>query len=1014
MSNSAEELSPLAAYEELMRFANKCGEAPLRLALHASVPQGFHPDLLHLLKRNFVSEAGDDPTTEVDVLFSPICEDLGRGFFRFDPQVRTLLLDNLASNYANEPKSRIYRVANFLLFYVDHFDRSTTGSQDQLWRDYLEMQRWVAFAFVSPESAARQLAAALENADSSQNFAARMQLGGLASALVAPLVGYRGLLKYAAGLQKWELGNYQEAEEFFADVTEHDLKVGDTVLRPAAKIIEEWRKRNPGASAEQPSGPAEEVSEPDEPVSVSSGKFDEAITSLESELTEVRRRGVELLGDVNAPAAAVPALIRALNDPESSVGLAAIQALAVIGNEAAIAGLVVAVNNPRRDFQFAAIKALTTIGKGIALILGRFMRERESLAEAIQEGMRRRNYVAIFLGDGSETDFAAVVSYSKFIIADITDPRRVRSQLKAILPSLKIPVQPIVQGRASVYPAFSELQHYSSLLKPHRYEAGSDLLSDLAEKVIPSLELWVEEVGAGVIPEPGPQPAVFEYDIYISYAHADNQSLTDEPGWVDAFHKSLDILLSDLIGDKPKIWRDFNLQLQGNEALANSANIQLSRTAFFICVLSPRYLNSSWCVHELTEFFERAPQTGGIMLANRSRIFKVVKTPIRDRGDLLEAALPPGKLLSLLRETLGYEFYEMGGMPGEVREFDPPSGRQQSRRRSGNKWQFLERLEDLAQDIKEAMSLLRASQSAPVEQPRTPRWTRPITGPSKTVFLASTTYALNDERVRIELELKARGYRVLPDRPLPLAMAELRDALRGYLEQSDLSVHLIGEDYGIIPEMGDRSLPDIQYRMAAERHVDPSFSHIVWMPPGTQPDSPRQQRFVEELKTASRGDLLQGGFEALKTYLLDSLQKTTAPERFSKVLSIYLIDTPRDAEISLQIQRYLSERRFEVLRSAVDLTPAKVLRHHREMLVHCDAVIIEYCFAERYWLEMRLREVEKARGYERRAPFVATSVYIGGDRTQDKEQFRSEEHLVIKNFGEFYPASIDPFMAALH
>src|SRR6185369_599414 len=200
MLHTPEELSPLAAYEELMRFAKKRGEAALRLALHASVPQGFQPDLLHLLKRNFVPEAGDDPTAEVDTLFSPICEDLGRGYFRFHPHVRTLLLDNLASNYAGEPKSRIARVANFLLVYIEHFDRSTTKKQDQLWRDYLEMQRWVAFAFLSPEAAANQLATALDNADVTHNFAARMQLGGLASALATPLVGYRGLLNYAAGL----------------------------------------------------------------------------------------------------------------------------------------------------------------------------------------------------------------------------------------------------------------------------------------------------------------------------------------------------------------------------------------------------------------------------------------------------------------------------------------------------------------------------------------------------------------------------------------------------------------------------------------------------------------------------------------------------------------------------------------------------------------------------------------------------------------------------------------------
>ena len=78
-----------------------------------------------------------------------------------------------------------------MLAYVDHYDRRTSGNQDQLWRDYLEMQRWVAFAFVNPSSRSKQLAAALENANSAGDFVARIQLGGLASALLPRLQGFR-------------------------------------------------------------------------------------------------------------------------------------------------------------------------------------------------------------------------------------------------------------------------------------------------------------------------------------------------------------------------------------------------------------------------------------------------------------------------------------------------------------------------------------------------------------------------------------------------------------------------------------------------------------------------------------------------------------------------------------------------------------------------------------------------------------------------------------------------------
>ena len=53
-------LDPLDAYEAVMGFAARRGEAVLRLAMHAAVPQVLRVELLHLLRLNFVPEAADD------------------------------------------------------------------------------------------------------------------------------------------------------------------------------------------------------------------------------------------------------------------------------------------------------------------------------------------------------------------------------------------------------------------------------------------------------------------------------------------------------------------------------------------------------------------------------------------------------------------------------------------------------------------------------------------------------------------------------------------------------------------------------------------------------------------------------------------------------------------------------------------------------------------------------------------------------------------------------------------
>jgi hypothetical protein len=985
MLHTPEELSPLAAYEELMRFAKKRGEAALRLALHASVPQGFQPDLLHLLKRNFVPEAGDDPTAEVDTLFSPICEDLGRGYFRFHPHVRTLLLDNLASNYAGEPKSRIARVANFLLFYVEHFDRSTTKKQDQLWRDYLEMQRWVAFAFLSPEAAARQLATALENADVTHNFAARMQLGGLASALATPLVGYRGLLNYAAGLQALELGNQREAEELFGALTEYDLKVGDTVLRPPSKLMEEWRGRHPEAGAKQSTEATKDVSASDGSAARASSTFDEAIVNLTSKNPATRRLAAEYLARVNAPPEAVPALISALKDSDRTVQLAAIEALVVIGSESAIHGLTEEAEDVRSQLRVDATAALASMRKGIVLILGEFLEKRAAVLEAIRVGVYDRNYVPIFLGNLDESKFASVLEYFKFVIADLTVPRRVRAQLNAILPLPQVPVKPILQRGSNVFNAFRELQRYYTFLEPHQYDDAPDLLRDLTVTLLPSLESWGTKVE--VAPERSRRrtPAKylsFEEDVFISYAHADNVSLgADFKGWTDRLQESLSIRLTMLVGEQPKIWRD--LPLQGNAILMEPITIRLSMSAFFICVLSPSYLQSEWCRNELVEFYNQAIKTGGIKINNRSRIFKVMTTPITEHD--WDGLGLPSELRMVLQESLGYEFFEYD-QAGRVREFRPEFGPEYQRK-------FLEKLEDLAQDIRDLMQSMSSKDVKEIDS----------------VYLAETTLDLTEVRTNLRRMLQVQGYRVLPEMTLPLDHFDER--VRESLAQCRLSIHLIGSD----DSKSDPERIQKQHRLAMLRgETDPEFTRLIWIRRDLSTQDERYRDFISYLENDPSvyegAEVLSGAsLEEFKTIIQNALiGRRYEPPPDLKTKTVYLICDRQDLQAVEPIRNYLFEQGFEVLPRFSSETES--FSYYRENLRTCDAVLVYFGTANT--IQFKLAELRKAEAIRDR-PFLAKAIYVGGPATEIKDFFETDEGLVIKNFDTFVPQTLAPFIEHL-
>src|SRR5262245_1828826 len=141
---SGPSMTPLEAHEALLTFARRRGAGSLRLLLHAAVPQSLRPDLLTLIKINFVPEADADPAAVADVRLAPFCEALGGYYVQLDPEVRRQCLDHLADLYADEPMPREQRVAAFLLAFIERCEKAQDVRRDVFLLDWLEVQRWVA------------------------------------------------------------------------------------------------------------------------------------------------------------------------------------------------------------------------------------------------------------------------------------------------------------------------------------------------------------------------------------------------------------------------------------------------------------------------------------------------------------------------------------------------------------------------------------------------------------------------------------------------------------------------------------------------------------------------------------------------------------------------------------------------------------------------------------------------------------------------------------------------------
>ena len=127
------------------------------------------------------------------------------------------------------------------------------------------------------------------------------------------------------------------------------------------------------------------------------------------------------------------------------------------------------------------IEALST--KAV-LILGRFTPERKKVLEAIRRALRERGYLPIVFDFQRPTnrDFTETIKLlagmSRFIVADITQPKSTPLELQAIIPDYMIPFVTLIQKGERPFSMFQDLwqKHPLSVVKPVAYTSVEQLV----------------------------------------------------------------------------------------------------------------------------------------------------------------------------------------------------------------------------------------------------------------------------------------------------------------------------------------------------------------------------------------------------------------------------------------------------------------------------------------------------------------------------------------------------------
>lgn len=508
----------------------------------------------------------------------------------------------------------------------------------------------------------------------------------------------------------------------------------------------------------------------------------------------------------------------------------------------------------------------------------------------------------------------------------------------------------------------------------------------------------------------------FEKDIFISYAHLDDESLIEsQNGWITEFHRVLAIRLGQVLGRKPVIWRD--LELHGNHIFDQQIVDQFSQVAIMISIITPRYTKSDWCIREVNEFYAACEKNIGFNVNNQGRVFKIIKTPVKIEQHP-----------EIIQNILGYEFYTTDSSSGRIRELAQISGQQTDRL-------YWDKLDDIANDIAAFLESIESQDGNTIEG-----HSATIENEKLKIYLAESSFETKELRDNLRRELQNSGCEIYPNKQLPFIESTLVDNVNTFLDNTELSIHLIGENYGLIPEGTQKSIVEIQNDVASSMSNKSGLQRLIWLPEGLQPKEDRQKLFVNNITQGISGiegaDVIVSSLESFKEIILDKIAAIKnakikvepvieeIPLKEQAVLNstnkktdlkgiVYLIHDLLDVDEIRALENYLFESGLEVLVPLFEGDESDIRNDHIENLKICDAAIIYYGKANELWLRSKMRDFLKISGYGRENPIAVKAIYLGGPNTPAKEQFRSLGTDVINGLSEFPAASFEKLLLNL-
>jgi hypothetical protein len=464
-----------------------------------------------------------------------------------------------------------------------------------------------------------------------------------------------------------------------------------------------------------------------------------------------------------------------------------------------------------------------------------------------------------------------------------------------------------------------------------------------------------------------------DVQIFISYARFDDELPPDMPngrGFVTYLHEQLKYEFNQLGDPKPTIWRDTK-RIEKADAFDSRLEEAIDTSAIFLIVLSSNWMARPYCRWELERFAKRWGDAPGL----RERIFIVGKRHVdKDRRP------------SLLQNQEGFLFYSLDDHEenGIEREF---FARGQVRDR--------ERYEKLVEQLAGNLSR-RAKQLIKRDLP--PRSLAQPNG--RSIYVAKPAGDMRQGYERVVKELTGRGYQVVPEMHVDIPPdASATSFIDAALAKAELSVHLLGEKPGFVPDDHEQGIVKLQLLRAAARvptvnpnsDEDSNFRRIIWGPRvfervAPAPVSSIERNPLEALAKFDKqldSDKIDGNdlsrFVDFLTQHLTRIPRVEVPPPapLKGDARIYLYHRLDDTDYAVKLSAALVNHRVETVFPVLEGTPAELDDSHRKQLAECDAVVLCWAAASEAWVMAQAAELRDWHKFGRSERFAYRGLVAG-------------------------------------